>query len=365
MSNFGPSASDSSSSTALGPHQRATAASLTKISFGAVADRHGLLEHAHHRVHPHFDALEVGEEAGDVERERDPAGEGAGEQGVVLVVAPARPGLDERHHADEAAARAQGDGEIGADAERAQEREVLGRMGHLLEVVVADEPIHEQVGRVPAGPDDRGRNGRVAPGDSGSTSAARGPCALTASRSTRPAEIASIMQRSASSGTAISVISATASATVGSPPALAATRSSRSRRRVLRLLRLDHHRHIAGKAGADDDEPVTNPEVDGVVVVIPEPGGPDDDHGQRGDDRRGADIAAERGGERDDGEEPDDDQVGWVSRIARPAIAIRAGTSPLHNGEWNLRPARGPAVEPSGIDAVTILTTRFRSLVSS
>ena len=39
-----------------------------------------------------FGALEVGEEAGVVECQRDPAGEDRGEVGVVAAVAPARPG---------------------------------------------------------------------------------------------------------------------------------------------------------------------------------------------------------------------------------------------------------------------------------
>ena len=97
-----------------------------------------LVEDRHHRVHPPLDALEVGEQSGVVEREPDPAGEDLGEAHVLGPVAAPRPGRHQGQRPEIAIARPDRDHDRGAEAERAQELEVVGGVRHPPQFLVAN-----------------------------------------------------------------------------------------------------------------------------------------------------------------------------------------------------------------------------------
>ena len=211
-------------------------------------------------------------------------------------------------------------------------------MRHLLEVLIADEAVHEQVAFVLAPRDERRCDGRLSLRDPGLHLGRARPVRLdrqsfdaTSRDRVDHAEIGQFGDRdlgdlrnrlgdrrlaAGAGGDAIEQIEATGRAVAS----------------------LDHHRHVAGETRPDDNQPVADPEVDSVVVVVPDSGRPDDDHGHRSDDRRGADLAAERRRERNYGEEPDDDQVGLgvQDREAGNRDQRRDKSTP----EWRVDPGR-------------------------
>ena len=67
----------------------------------SISNHHRFGDSRHHGVHAALDALEVGEEAGMIERQGEPACECAGERQVVAIVRSMRPGDTQRQRAEE------------------------------------------------------------------------------------------------------------------------------------------------------------------------------------------------------------------------------------------------------------------------
>jgi hypothetical protein len=100
-------------------------------------DGHRLRDPVHHRVHPALDALEVGEQAGVVERQRKAAGERRGEVHVLADVAAFRPGDADRQGAEQPPARDHRDRERGAQPEGGEEGAIYVAVGQHLDVARA------------------------------------------------------------------------------------------------------------------------------------------------------------------------------------------------------------------------------------
>ncbi len=212
-----------------------------ELAVGAVDDDR-LVEDRHHRVHPPLDALEVGEQAGVVERQADASGEdlaeaqvvdpvAAPDHAVISVSAPrlrsrARSGItiDERR------------------SERSQELEVVGASGPSGAAPRRSSPATTRAGgATSARPEAASPAAAAACGADGPRSpGVRLARCRTASRDARPSWIASIMQMSANAGTTVSVTRRSVSASGSEPSATPPTALSRCRRSAR-----------SGAAGAD------------------------------------------------------------------------------------------------------------------